>query len=134
MQFFLPMIPPTATHQNKQLHAYLKDGRPRAVLHDSAGLRAARAKLHAHLAPHRPAAPLKGPVRLAVKWLFPLAGGHADGEWKTTRPDTDNLQKALKDTMTALGFWADDAQVASELCEKFWAAAPGIWVYLEALS
>lgn len=26
-----------------------------------------------------------------------------DGEYKTTRPDTENLQKLLKDVMTGLG-------------------------------
>ena len=31
------------------------------------------------------------------------------------------------DVMTELGFLMDDAQVASELCEKFWAEIPGIY-------
>lgn len=46
-QFFLPMKPPTTTHNAKELHAYMKGGKPCAVLHDSAELKAARAKLHA---------------------------------------------------------------------------------------
>ena len=129
MEFFLPMVPPTVTHQDKQLRAFLKNGRPRAVLHDSERLRDTRAKLHAALAPHRPAAPMQGPVRLVVKWLFPCSGEHCHGEWKTTRPDTDNLQKALKDEMTRLGFWRDDALVASETCEKFWTKEPcGVYI------
>ena len=35
--------------------------------------------------------------------------------------------------MTELGFWMDDAQVASELCEKFWAEIPGIYILLTGL-
>jgi Holliday junction resolvase RusA-like endonuclease len=35
--------------------------------------------------------------------------------------------------MTELGFWKDDAQVASEVIEKFWAEIPGIWIRLEEL-
>lgn len=35
--------------------------------------------------------------------------------------------------MTAAGFWKDDAQVASEICEKFWAEVPGIYVCVEEL-
>lgn len=27
--------------------------------------------------------------------------------------------------MTLCGFWTDDALVASEICEKFWADVPG---------
>lgn len=49
------------------------------------------------------------------------------------KPDTDNLQKLLKDCMTARGFWKDDAQVASEICEKFWAERPGIYICVEEL-
>lgn len=133
MQFFLPMKPPTVTHQAKELHAFMKGGKPCAVLHDSRALKDARAKLHAALAPYAPDKPFAGPVRLLVKWCFPSDGRHADGEWKTTKPDTDNLEKALKDEMTRLHFWHDDAQVASEISEKFWANVPGIFVKVVAL-
>ena len=34
------------------------------------------------------------------------AQGHRRSNWKATKPDTDNLQKALKDGMTALHFAA----------------------------
>ena len=56
MQFFLPMKPPTVTHHAKELHAFMKDGKPKAVLHDSAELKDARANC-TNLAPHRPAQP-----------------------------------------------------------------------------
>lgn len=127
MEFFMAMIPPTVTHHDKKLRAWTDGKRARACLHDSERLRDARAKLHAALAPFRPAEPMQRPVRLIVKWLFPR-GQHADGAWKTTRPDTDNLQKALKDEMTRLGFWRDDALVVSETCEKFWAERTGVYV------
>lgn len=39
----------------------------------------------------------------------------------------------LKDCMTALGFWSDDALVASEICEKFWAEVSGIYIKVEEL-
>ena len=133
MQFFMPLRPPTVTHNAKQLHAFMRAGRPCAVLHDSPELKDARAKLHAYLAPHAPAKPLGGPVRLVVKWLFPAEGRRPDGSYKTTRPDTDNLEKALKDEMTCLGFWHDDAQVASEITEKFWADTPGIYIEVNKL-
>ena len=35
--------------------------------------------------------------------------------------------------MTRLGFWHDDAQVASEVAEKFWADVPGVFIFVEAL-
>ena len=30
-QFFIPMRPPTTTHNAKELHAYMKGGKPRTV-------------------------------------------------------------------------------------------------------
>ena len=58
---------------------------------------------------------------------------HKDGEYRTQKPDTDNLQKLLKDCMTRCGFWKDDALVASETAEKLWAEAPGIYIRIEEL-
>lgn len=128
LEFFMPMVPPTVTHQEKQVRVV--KGKP--VFYEPPELREARAKLEAHLAGHRPERPLNGGVRLVVKWCFPR-GRHGDGEYRVTRPDTDNLQKLLKDCMTRVGFWGDDAQVASEVCEKFWAERPGIYICAEEI-
>ncbi len=128
IEFFMPMIPPTATHQEKKWR--VMKGKP--VSYDPPEVAAARSKLTAHLAGHRPAHPLEGAVRLLVKWCFPR-GRRKDGEYRITKPDTDNLNKLLKDCMTDVGFWQDDAQVASEICEKFWAEMPGIYVCAEEI-
>lgn len=128
-EFFMPMIPPTVTHQEKQVT--VRNGKP--VIYEPPELKDARAKLMAHLANHSdPFFPYKQGVRLTVKWLFPK-GSHKHGEYKTTKPDTDNLQKLLKDCMTQSYFWTDDALVASEICEKFWSDTPGIYVKIEEL-
>ena len=72
-------------------------------------------------------------MRLTTWWCFPVKAGQRDGEYKTSRPDTDNLVKLLKDVMTELHFWKDDAQVASEVVEKYWADIPGIYVKVQGL-
>lgn len=51
MEFFMPMVPPTVTHQEKQVAVV--NGKPR--FYEPAELKAARAKLRAHLGRHRPA-------------------------------------------------------------------------------
>ena len=128
-QFVMPMIPPTITQQEHKV-AVIK-GKP--VIYDSPKLKEARAKLTANLAKHKPQKRYESGVRLITKWCFPR-GRHSDGEYRITKPDTDNLQKLLKDCMTACGFWKDDALVASEIIEKFWAQVPGIFIHIEELS
>ena len=69
---------------------------------------------------------MEGALELTAVWRFPKGKSHKDGEWRVTRPDTDNLQKMLKDCMTKTGYWKDDAQVVREVVEKRWAEVPGI--------
>lgn len=130
MKFFIIMNPPTATAQEKKVTVV--HGKPR--YYDPANVKAARAKLTRHLLHHRPKTPIMGPVELTTHWLFPKGKSHKDGEWRVTRPDTDNLQKLLKDCMTRLGFWQDDAQVVREIVEKRWSDDPtGIYIKIEKL-
>ena len=128
-EFFMPMNPPTCTHQEKQVRVG-KDKKP--VFYEPQELRNARAKLEAHLARHKPDERYGGAVELVATWCFPR-GKHKDGEYRTSRPDTDNLQKLLKDCMTRVGFWKDDAQVCREITEKFWAERPGIYIRVTEL-
>lgn len=129
IEFFMPMEKvPTTTHQEKQVRVV--NGKP--VFYEPAEVKAARQKLIAYLGQHVPDQPFCCGVRLMVKWCFPK-GRHKNGTYKTTKPDTDNLQKMLKDVMTKLRFWEDDAQVASEIVEKFWSDIPGIYIRIEEL-
>lgn len=129
LSFFLPMVPPTVTHQEKKVT--VKNGKP--IFYEPPELKDARQKLSAYLAPYAPKQPIKKAVRLIVKWCFPITGIHKDGDYKTSKPDTDNLQKLLKDVMTAVGFWKDDALVCSEIVEKFYAEKTGIYIMLMEL-
>lgn len=130
IDFFMAMKKvPTVTHQEKQVHVV--NGKP--VFYEPEELKAARAKLLAYLGQHVPEKRFTGPVRLTTWWCFPVTGKHKNGEYKTSKPDTDNLVKLLKDVMTELHYWKDDAQVASEVIEKYWADLPGIYVKVESL-
>lgn len=128
IEFFMAMIPPTVTHQEKKIH--IVNGKP--VTYEPAELKAARRKLTAYLGQHVPASKIISSVELVTKWCFPR-GAHADGEYRLTKPDTDNLQKLLKDCMTTAGYWKDDALVVREITEKFWAEVPGIYVRITEL-
>ena len=127
----MPMKPPTKTYQEKRLGVTKKG---RAYTYEDAELKAVRQKLTAHLGKHAPVTPLDGALQLVTKWCFPVAGKHKNHEWKTSKPDTDNLQKMLKDCMTECRFWHDDAQVASEVTEKFYCTVPGIFILIQPLT
>lgn len=125
MKIFLDINPPTATHQMKQVRVV--KGKP--IFYEPEKVKMARRLLCESLKPYCPGSPIEGAVDLKVTWLFPKGKSHKDGQWRVTRPDTDNLQKLLKDCMTQTGFWKDDAQVVRETAEKKWSDEPcGIWI------
>lgn len=129
MHIELDIIPPTATSQENK--TAVVNGK---IMHyKSKGAKATFATLTAALLPFRPKAPMDGPIRLVCYWRFPKGKSHRSGEWKITKPDTDNLQKALKDVMTRLGYWVDDSRVCSELVTKTWSNRPGIEIWAEEI-
>ena len=130
MNFFIAMHPPTATAQERKVKVI--NGKP--IFYDPPAVKSAKELLSAYLAQHQPPQPMTGGLSLRVLWLFPR-GAHPHGAWRTTKPDTDNLQKMLKDCMTRVGFWEDDAQVAREIIEKRWSDEPcGIYIEIEPLT
>lgn len=135
MRFKLKMIPPTATAQQKgeqviggRIHHYKKKN-----------VRQAEAILRDALLPYLPAEPIVDmPIRLSVLWMFPYpknARKHKPGHsrWKITRPDTDNLNKLLKDVMTDMGFWKDDALISLENIQKVYDDEPGIRISITTM-
>ena len=130
MRFKLKMIPPTATAQQKgecvragYIHHYKKKN-----------VAAAEAVLRDALLPYVPEEPVTDkPICLEVYWLFPYpksARKHEPGHLraKITRPDTDNLNKLLKDVMTDMGFWKDDSLICIERIAKYYSDEPGIQI------
>lgn len=129
IQFFLPMKDiPTITHQEKQVHVV--KGKP--FFYEPEKLKVWRSKLTGLCLPYVLEQPISGAVQLVTKWIYPL-GDHKEGEYKITKPDTDNMIKLLKDCMTKCGFWKDDSQVASEITEKFYGSKVGIYIRIREL-
>lgn len=130
MRIFLLMNPPTVTAQERKVALV----RNKPVFYKPENVKKAKAELIKHLLPFKPEKPYEGPIELDVVWLFPKGKSHKAGEWRITKPDTDNLEKMLKDCMTEVGFWNDDAQVVKETVQKKWADEPtGIDITIEIL-
>lgn len=120
--FMIPGNPPTVTAQQKG------QNRHTGQYYKPPELRDAEQKYLAYAAQHRPPAPILGPVELHVVFGYQTTGKHTHGEPKTTKPDTDNAIKAVKDALTKARYWKDDAQVAVEVVSKIWVDVPGIAV------
>lgn len=116
MKIFLLMIPPTVTAQERKV----KIVRGRPFFYKPENVKVAQAEIIRHLRPFKPQEPMDGAIELKVSWRFPKGKSHKANEWRITKPDTDNLEKMLKDCMTEVGFWIDDAQVVRETAEKSW--------------
>lgn len=93
-------------------------------------------------AARRGAPALTGPLGIRLVCLFKMpAGEHRVRDprprrWHTSKPDADNVLKAVMDAMVEAGWLADDAPVAQVEVQKIVAAqgeAPSIHVTLAAL-
>lgn len=103
------------------------------MFYDPAPVKEAKIVICDLLKQYSPILPLEGPVKLECVWLF-NSKSHKKEEWRITKPDTDNLQKGLKDCMTKTGFWKDDAQVVYEISKKRWSQTPGIFIRVEEIN
>ena len=141
IKFFIPMENvPITTHQQKKVRVV--SGKP--IFYESDDLKKARDLITDGLFIYglQKSNKAKGdeifkkgiPISLSVKWCFDgKKGKHSHGSYRITKPDTDNLQKLLKDCMTSLNFWYDDAQVVEEHIGKYWSDIPGIWIECTSL-
>lgn len=116
LEFFMAMEPPTMTAQEHKV--MVRNGKP--IMYEPQELKASRQKLTDYLAQHKPDKPMDGPLELVTTWCFSTEDPERMSQYRITKPDTDNLNKMLKDCMTRVGFWNDDAQVCREIIEKFW--------------
>ena len=93
--------------------------------------------------PHLPAKPIYGPIGLTVAFRFSRPRSHygtgknaarlkaSAPRHHTSKPDLDNLIKAVKDCLTTIGMWRDDSQVIHEISSKEYAVPPGVSISIE---
>ena len=130
MKIFLLMNPSTVTAQERKV-ALVKN---KPIFYKPENVKKAKAEIIKYLKPFKPPSPYEGAIELHVVWLFPKGKSHKHNEWRITKPDTDNLEKMLKDCMTEVGFWKDDSQVVHEDVYKIWSDSPtGIEIEIEPL-
>ncbi len=65
--------------------------------------------------------PLRGPLSVKLTFFMPRPKSRNHDLWHTTKPDADNLAKAVLDALGDAGIWGDDAQVARLVVQKLYA-------------
>jgi Holliday junction resolvase RusA-like endonuclease len=87
---------------------------------------------------HIPREPLLGPVLVDLDFYFPrplnhYGTGKNEGrlkenapKWHTSLGDRDNMDKAVLDCLSVLGFFRNDSQACSGTINKLYATPPGL--------
>jgi Holliday junction resolvase RusA-like endonuclease len=137
IDFFIPCIPPKSTHQAALRILRRHDGTQFVGKFATSKGKRVEGELLTLFAPFRPAAPMQGPLSLAVNWSYPWRKSEKKknrerGEMPCdVRPDCDNLSKFVCDILTRLAFWNDDGQVCDLRFRKYWSEKPGIGITID---
>jgi Holliday junction resolvase RusA-like endonuclease len=140
VSFFVPGLPVAQPRQRHRkipgqsfVHNYTPTKHPVSAFKATIKL-AASAKWNA-------APPMVGPVRLSLVFYFPRPISQTrkrgnSASWKTTKPDWDNLGKAVSDALNGV-LWVDDAQLCDTRVSKWICGdgeAPGVHVEVTSLA
>lgn len=82
------------------------------------------------------AEPISGPVAVFIVATWPIPPSwpkkrREAAKWKASKPDADNVAKAIGDACNGI-VWADDSQVVDLRCVKLYGAVPGVVVEVTA--
>lgn len=144
IQFHLAIVPPKATSQSAGKRMVIpkdRNGRVvgRPMFFKNTKSQGAENDLTMLCSQHAPEAPIEGPVRLHVDYVWPwrktepkkrVALGRVP---HTSKPDSSNAVKMLEDVLTKLRFWNDDGQVSELIVSKAWGDRVGITVTITPL-
>ena len=87
-------------------------------------------------------AKIEGPVEVTIDFHFRRPKSHSTKRglrpdapiFHTSKPDADNLAKAVLDALSTIGAWGDDAQVSDLTIGKRYSDAPGAHVVVRDLA
>lgn len=116
IEFTIPGNPPRTTAQQNKIAVV--NGTP--LVYSPKKLKDAKELYYTAALIHRPKEPMQGAIGLSAEFHFGTPRKRLWGTPKITRPDTDNMIKALKDALTKADYWGDDAQITKEYCAKYW--------------
>lgn len=111
-------------------------GKPTARMFTPDNAKDFKGRIYVFAGQHRPQAPMLAAVSVEIIAIFPRPKCHyGTGRNAATlkadaprhhcgKPDRDNVEKAVLDALTQLGFWRDDGQVCQGSLTKLYADSP----------
>lgn len=116
IEFFVPGAPVSKARARTFRK---KNGRIGSYTPDKTTAWEANVKLHARSS--LPEKPLEGALRLDLTFLMPISKVALKKKrvFHSTRPDIDNLEKAVMDALNRF-VWVDDAQVCQKVSQKIY--------------
>lgn len=107
----------------------LKNGQPIIRAYESGSAENWKSLIAIAAREHRPGLPLLGPLMVDIEFRFkrPKLHYRTNGQlkpnapvWHTSKPDRDNCEKAVTDTLKVLGMFGDDCQVcAGQILKRY---------------
>lgn len=84
--------------------------------------------------------PMQGPIKVDITFHMPIPPSwskkkqrDAPGQWHTSKPDRDNLEKGVCDALNKI-VWNDDGQVCAGRIEKYYSDRPRIEIEVEEIA
>ncbi len=131
MTFFISCDPPKSLSKNSKV-LFTRNGFPGMT--DSKSTANSKSTILQLFAPHMPAKPFEGPLKLSLYFFYPFPKSTSKKELAlgsrpmVVKPDVDGIASGVLDCMTTLRFWQDDAQVYCLRVDKFQSETCGIRV------
>lgn len=128
-EFTILIPPPESTHQASLRILKSKSGKMFVGKLKNSKINRWCGLFEAIIQAYKPVAPLDGAIKFEADFYYEPPkrlekACKTYDVWKTTKPDTDNLVKAVKDSFTRAGFWVDDSRICDETVRKFHSSQP----------
>ena len=131
-KFLVEITPIRTTHQADLRVLKTRDGRMFIGKTEKSAIKQWMKAFELALKPHAPDLPYSGPLELSIYFGFPLIkSDKGKSAPMATKPDFDNLAKAVCDSLTRTNFWHDDSQVVFGKVLKFRTPSPFVGIELK---
>jgi Holliday junction resolvase RusA-like endonuclease len=136
---FVNIEPISATHQSSLRILKTRSGRLFVGKSSSSKIKTWISRFEsAVLSNGIPKSPIDGPIAVNISFRFSYNKSVRKRDigkfiWKATRPDLDNMEKSILDSLSRIGVITEDKNVVSKTSEKCYCPNPGIYIHIEKL-